>query len=222
MIVMYVQRHYIQNLSDGSYYQKIDMKPMMPCADLLLRGFTKSELIANNSGYFDGIFDKNALCVDRYPGDKIIVQGQGLDSLFITANVEIYPCSLGTGCMSGDDLGKVGIIVSRGQKSIDLANYESPVKSYITGDDYTTVNLNIIQYWTGTLMNYRIIDTRGFLTSDQERVHFSRIGSIYTTSKYRPATKTECTLTEIQEGSCPAYHWFSLISGGASVTVQRS
>ena len=57
----------------------------MPCSDLLAKGYSKADIVAKNSGYFDAVFDSYLLCVDKDPKEPLTVVGQGADLVFTLA-----------------------------------------------------------------------------------------------------------------------------------------
>ena len=165
----------------------------MPCSDLTAKGYNKADIVPKNSGYFDAVFDNFLLCVDKDPKEPLTVVGQGADLVFTMAQTIIFPCSLESGCVPSEDLGGLGFMFSRSQKSIELNKLSQPVTALISGDDYLTVDISRVQYYTDKLMQIKIIDSKGFMFPVTEKSTFTKIGESFLSSKSRTGSTTTCT-----------------------------
>ena len=69
-----IQRYYFTQ-EDGTLSSEVKIYEYVPCADLLLKGYKKEDLIGSNPGYFDAVFDKYLLCIDKDPKAPLTVAG---------------------------------------------------------------------------------------------------------------------------------------------------
>ena len=215
-----VQRTYFIE-SDGNYKSEVNILKYVPCSDLLLKGYRKEDIIGSNPGFFDAAFDKFLLCVDKDPKQPLLVTGQAAGLHQIISNINIYPCSLDSGCVPTSELSRLGFIFSRAQKSTDLNNFENPVTTLISADDYFTIDPSQQQYYISTLAQYKIIDSKGFLLPETVSKVYSQIEQMQPTNKIRLDEKTHCTLQELDSFECQAYVTLSFQSGGQKYTIHR-
>ena len=114
--------------------------PVVPCASL----FSNATAIKPYEPYLETAFFKAharnyGMCVKANEAGTIVSGGGSAQSLEVLS-LMIMPCLLPQGCAPPSVIKNAGLLISMPSSSLNLSNYEEPVKTYLPSETYYFVN----------------------------------------------------------------------------------
>ena len=197
--------------------------PIVPCSVAL-----QNQTIAaayqpfNTSSYFRDYGQLYGFCV-QFNESETFVSGAGQQSTADIIAIQFYPCTLTptTLCAPLATLRTVGILLTLPQPSLNLSNYEEPVKFSLSADNIFFVNEGAVQRYYQKLMITEIYDQSKYLFQQTLRTNITSIEKVVTNSRGRDATQLFCSKTSLLS-TCSPYLEFQFISGSSKTKYYRS
>ena len=216
----YKKYRYISGAVNGELISEIINMPLVPCADLIAQNKTGT-MVVGNSGYLNNLSAEFGMCVDVIESEAY-VGGRSSDSIYDVVGLNIYPCTLPSGCADPSEISKIGFTIAFPKPNLNLGNYEGPVEYNTDADNYYYINPLIGQRYENKLMTTNIFDDKGFLSAKSLRSSITHSERIQMNLLYRDGSQTQCLPEELESYDCKGYFFFEIISGGTVVKITRS
>lgn len=211
-----------KDLNDDSNieFKQIPMR-VMPCSELMQNTsayrFYKEY---DNSAAFRNFAKNYGLCI-QVNETEAFVQGGGIEPNLDILSLEIFPCSLSSGCANFSEMAQVSIVIGLPNYSLNLSNYEQPAVPFLAADRYYSVDPKSSMRYSSKLRINEVHDDRGFLLDTNLRQTFIEVASMTSNQKFRDPTKISCTPSQIARRACLSYLNFDFYSTGQREIIFR-
>ena len=192
--------------------------PIVPCAQLSPES---TKYYMRYRGYETSLISSNisALCVEIDP-DELYVDGSYTDRNLDDIALNIYPCSLPSGCVSKEELENISIGLGTPSYHTDYSNYDNPIQRYLSGNGIYSLNHMTIQRYEYEFINNQVLDDRGVWAEKTVKFDFNSLSTPRFSLGARNETQTECG--DVDSPSCKQYLSFDFRSSGKRVKIQRT
>ena len=217
-------RLYQQTAPNGTvtlnvFYQQMKV---IPCSTAL-----QNETIAatyqpfNSSPFFRDYAKLFGFCV-QFNETESYISGAGQQTTADITALQFYPCSLANTslCAPLQQLRAIGILVTLPQPSLNLSNYEDPIKFSLSADNLFFINEGATQKYYEKFMITEIYDESRYFFQQTLRTNITSIEKVVANSKGRDATQLSCSLASFS--TCTPYLEFQFISGASKTKYYRS
>lgn len=219
---VYIRYFYaLERQPDGTSKPKHGAKVMTlkPCSNL--EG-PSADFYANynSSEFFRKYAPQYGLCVET-PLEEVFVEGGGSSTKVHLLNLEIKPCSLPTGCASEEEINKVALIISVPGVTMNLSNYQDPVRGFPNNDNSFQLNTLLDQKYQSKLSLGSIYDDRGPWIGRSLRQKFTTIDKVLINNRARNKSQISCTMQEVKTRQCDNYFEFEYMSSSKQTIITR-
>ena len=195
---------------------------LIPCTELKKNETAYKYYNDYENTEFFSMFGKDFGYCLQVDEKEFYVQGGGTESKVDMLSLDIYPCSLTTGCAPFEDITRVAVVLSFPTFSTNYSNYEQPVIPFLTSDNIYVINPSSQGVYSSKLSMNEIYDNRGVLFKRTLRKSYSEVSKVVPSSRYRAFNQSNCSLESILKTQCPAYYTFDYMSTGKKVTIIRN
>ena len=167
---------------------------------------------------------KNYIGMCLYPKNKeqFLVTGKPRSDIYSTLSIRFLPCSLPSGCVSLEELARIGLNLPQLKKNIISSQKIDPVTVTPILENILPINPQQKTNFKANLRQNFIIDTAGFFSNPSIRANFADFSEYKSSYAYRDISKITCSKTEVESNICVPYTVFEYSSSGSSLTVERS
>lgn len=195
--------------------------PSVECSKLTTEEKSQYDYMAKEKAYIYEMMNDYGICVRT--DDDFRVNGKGSDTVFVTINYQLKPCSLGAGCATAEELKKVNFYMVMPTPSFNGTNFENPVNMVINADDLVYVNPSVRHIYSAKMKRNSVFDFIGLRPTWAFRTEYFDIDKYFYNSGNRDPSKLSCTPLEISSRSadCVSYYELIIQSGGMVVKQRR-
>lgn len=160
------------------------------------------------------------LCIDIKESEAY-VKGGGTDLELEYFSLEIFPCSLASGCATQEELAKVTIVIGYPVYSANYSNHQNPLLSILSYDNVYMLTTDVKQRYSARLAVNQMFDDRGIFYGKTLKAEFLSVDKVTISSVERDGTNRTCTPESIVSKLCTSYLAFEITSSGRSNTMVR-
>ena len=217
----YSYTSYLDSAGSPQVDFKVDYMDVVPCSEIKQNETDYSYYKQyEETPYFKQYGMDLGMCI-RVKPELMKVKGGGSDSSLEILAYIFYPCSLPSGCATKAEMDDIGVVYSFPSSSMNLSNYEQPVKSYLNADNFLFVNTAARQKFQGKLSVTEIYDDPGMYFPLSLRHNSSALDRIIPASRFRNDSQVQCTVQEMVSDACKSYLVFDYMSSGKKLKVVR-
>ena len=218
------QKFYLKPDEKGvpqTFYEFVPM-PMVPCGELM-KDEAAYQLYKDyeNTEFFAKYAKDYGLCI-KVNETEAFVQGGGTDGAVDMLTMNIYPCSLASGCASFEEIVQVGLVLSFPTYSLNFSSYDKPVTPYLTGDNIYYIDPKTRGKYSNKLSINEVWDDRGLFFENRLKKNYSEVARLIPGNRYRNVSQLTCTMKDILAEECLVYFNFEFMSSGRKVIISRT
>ena len=196
---------------------------MVPCSQLMAdeEKYKYYKHHEHQAAFKDLASNGYALCADPNP-DEIYVAGGGNDPTIEFLVLEIYPCSLESGCASQEEINKISIVVGEPTYSVDYSKYDSPISKGLNKDDFTYINTQNWHKSSYYVSQNQLIDNQGDFYRRLRTFTYVSMSNGNQNIRYRHLNQTMCNDSDIRADLCDAYLSFEFKASSKKLISNRT
>lgn len=160
---------------------------------------------------FTGFLNDKAICL-KPPSSTMKIFGSVAKSHVGVFSVQLFPCSLASGCVTALEFARVSVVLGDSKKSIRYADLSSPVTTIPNMNTLYQINQAMTQDYQSNFRLNEIYDNFGFGYSARLRTSYFDIGTTGYLTRMRNSAQITCTLPQIAASACAPYLKFSFRS----------
>ena len=197
--------------------------PVVPCKQLkakpdMYRYYEEHE---KSTMFKNFALNGYGLCIEANASEAYVAGG-GSDPLLEIISLEIFPCTLLSGCATEQEMSEIAAIVAEPTYSLNYSNSESPLRSTLTTDNFFYLNTYQRQKYSSRLAQNQLIDDRGPLMGSQIKNNFTNVYKVVQNLRYRNSSQLSCNMQQMLSDQCDPYAVFDYWSSSRKNVSVRS
>ena len=194
---------------------------MIPCSELNLTS-AHSSIYGDvlNTSTLGQMVTHFGMCIDM-PLAEAYVKGGGADLELEYFSLDIFPCTLESGCATAEQVSKVTLVIGHPIHSVNYTNYENPIFSTISYDNAYFINPSLKQRFSSRLGLNELFNDRGIFYSKTLSAKYLSMEKVMPSFVSRNSSIFACEPKDVVSRACTSYLAFEFSSSGRSNTMVR-